>query len=99
MGELLHPDPEENLPERDIRKFRAEGHQRLSSPFTALSFAMVGLATALASGFRRHGDWRPATLGVGLVVVLLALGLAVGNRRRATTPPSRWSGRRPWCRG
>lgn len=89
VGELLHPDPEENLPERDIRKFRAEGHQRLSSPFTALSFAMVGLATALTSGFRRHGDWRPAALGVGMVVVLLALGLAVGNlaaRNNAAIP-------------
>ncbi|PHK95771.1 LPS export ABC transporter permease LptF [Pseudoroseomonas rhizosphaerae] len=89
VGELLRPDPAENLPERDIRKFRAEGHQRLSSPFTALSFAMVGLATALASGFRRHGDWRPAALGVTMVVVLLALGLAVGNlaaRNNAAIP-------------
>ncbi|MBI0433427.1 LPS export ABC transporter permease LptF [Roseomonas sp. KE0001] len=79
VGELLHPDPAENLPERDIRKFRAEGHQRMASPFTALSFAMVGLACALAVGFRRYGDWRPAVVGVALVVGLLALGLAVGN--------------------
>ncbi|MDJ0386851.1 LPS export ABC transporter permease LptF [Roseomonas sp. E05] len=79
VSELLHPDPAENLPERDIRKFRSEAHQRLASPFTALSFAMVGLATALASGFRRYGDWRPAVIGVGLVVALLAIGLSVGN--------------------
>ncbi|MCQ4162338.1 LPS export ABC transporter permease LptF [Roseomonas sp. GC11] len=79
VSELLDPDPAENLPERDIRKFRAEGHQRLASPFTALSMAMVGLAVALSSGFRRHGDWRPAAIGVGLVVVLLALGLSGGN--------------------
>ncbi|EFH13318.1 LPS export ABC transporter permease LptF [Teichococcus cervicalis] len=79
VPELLNPDPAENLPERDIRKFRAEGHQRLASPFTALSMAMVGLAVALASGFRRHGDWRPAAIGVALVVALLALGLAIGN--------------------
>ena len=79
IGELLHPDPAENLPERDIRKFRAEAHQRMSSPFTALAFALVGLATALSSGFRRHSDSRPAMIGVGLVVGLLALGLAAGN--------------------
>ncbi|MXP65509.1 LPS export ABC transporter permease LptF [Roseomonas sp. M0104] len=79
VSELLRPDPAENLPERDLRKFRAEGHQRLASPFTALSFAMVGLATALASGFRRYGDWRPAVIGVGLVVGLLAVGLSIGN--------------------
>ena len=79
MGELLHPDPAENLPIREIRKFRAEAHQRLASAFTTLSFALVGLATALAAGFRRHGDWRPAAIGVGLVVTLLATGLSVGN--------------------
>jgi lipopolysaccharide export system permease protein len=79
VGELLNPDPEEGLPERDIRKFRAEGHGRLASPFTALSFAMVGLAAALATGFRRHGGGLTSTTAVGAVIVLLALGLAVGN--------------------
>lgn len=79
IGELLHPDPAENLPDRDIRKFRAEAHQRLASPLTALALAMVGLATALSGGFRRHGDWRPAAIGVALVVTLLAIGLSIGN--------------------
>ncbi|KAA2214190.1 LPS export ABC transporter permease LptF [Teichococcus oryzae] len=79
VSELLNPDPAENLPGRDIVKFRAEGHGRLASPFTALSYAMVGLAVALASGFRRYGDWRPAVIGVGMVVTLLAIGLSVGT--------------------
>ncbi|MBP0443233.1 LPS export ABC transporter permease LptF [Roseomonas sp. SSH11] len=79
VGELLNPDPEEGLPERDIRKFKAEGHGRLASPLTALSFAMVGLAAALASTFRRHGGGLTAVIAVGAVVCLLALGLAVGN--------------------
>ncbi|MCR0983435.1 LPS export ABC transporter permease LptF [Roseomonas populi] len=79
VGELLNPNPEEGLQERDIRKFRAEGHGRLASPFTALSFAMVGLAAALASAFRRHGGGMTAMVAVGAVVGLLALGLAVGN--------------------
>ncbi|MFC0407299.1 LPS export ABC transporter permease LptF [Roseomonas elaeocarpi] len=79
VTELLHPDPAENLPERDRRKFFAEAHQRMSNPLTALSFAMVALATALASGFRRHGGGFAIGVGVGTVVGLLALGLAVGN--------------------
>jgi len=79
VGELLNPDPAEGLPERDIRKFRAEGHSRLASPFTALSFALVGLAAALGSGFRRHGGGMAAMVAVGAVVTLLAIGLAVGN--------------------
>ena len=79
VGELLNPDPEEGLAERDVRKFRAEGHGRLASPFTAFSFALVGLAAALATGFRRHGGGLAATTAIGAVVALLALGLAVGN--------------------
>lgn len=79
VDELLNPDPAEQLPERDLRKFKAEGHQRLSNPLTALSFAMVGLAAALGGGFRRHGGGGTIAVGVGSVVVLLAFGLAVGN--------------------
>ena len=79
VGELLNPDPEEGLLERDIRKFRAEGHGRLASPLTAFSFAMVGLAAALATGFRRHGGGMTAMAAIAAVVALLALGLAVGN--------------------
>jgi len=79
VGELLNPDPEEGLAERDIRKFRAEGHGRLASPLTAFSFAMVGLAAALATGFRRHGGGMSAITAIAAVITLLALGLAVGN--------------------
>ncbi len=79
MDELLNPGPAENLPLRDIRKFRAEAHQRISNPLTAISFALVGLAAALGSGFRRHGGGGTIAIGVGAVVVLLALGLAIGN--------------------
>jgi len=79
VSELLNPDPAENLPERDLRKFRAEGHGRLASPITALSFALVGLATSLSTAFRRHGGSSTVVAGVGAVVGLLALGLAAGN--------------------
>jgi lipopolysaccharide export system permease protein len=79
VEELLNPDPAERLPDRDIRKFYAEAHQRLSAPFTALSFALVGLAAALTGEFRRHGGgWRIA-IGIGAVVGLLAIGLGIGN--------------------
>lgn len=79
IGELLNPDPAEHLSDRDARKFRAEAHQRLASPFTAIGFAMVGLATALTGQFRRHGGSARLGIGIGLVVGLLALGLTLGN--------------------
>jgi len=79
IPELLNPDPAEGLRPREISRFRAEAHQRLSQPFTALSFALVGLAAALTGSFRRHGGGARLTVGIGAVVGLLALGLAVGN--------------------
>ena len=79
IPELLNPDPAEGLRDRDIRRFRAEAHQRLASPFTALSFAMVGLAVALTGQFRRHGGLLGIVVGIGMVVGLLAVGLTIGN--------------------
>jgi lipopolysaccharide export system permease protein len=79
IEELLNPDPAEGLRERDIRRFYAEAHQRLSSPLTALSFALVALAVALTGQFRRHGGGARIAVGIGIVVALLALGLTAGN--------------------
>jgi lipopolysaccharide export system permease protein len=79
ITELLYPDPTEGLRPRDIRRFRAEGHQRIASPLTAFSFALVGLAVALTGQFRRHGGGVGVVLGIGIMVALLALGLTISN--------------------
>lgn len=79
IAELLNPDPAEGLREREIRRFRAEAHQRLSGPLTTLSFALVGLAVALTGEFRRHGGGMRIAVGIALVVGLLAFGLTAGN--------------------
>jgi len=79
ITELLYPDPSEDLRPRELRRFRSEAHQRMASPITALSFALVGLAVALTGQFRRHGGGAGVVLGVGIMVALLALGLTIGN--------------------
>ena len=79
ITELLYPDPTEGLRPRDVRRFRAEGHQRIASPLTAFSFALVGLAVALTGQFRRHGGGVGVVLGIGIMVALLALGLTISN--------------------
>ena len=79
IAELFNPDPAEGLRDREIRRFRSEAHQRLASPLTALSYALVGLAVALTGQFRRHGGGGGVAVGIGIMVALLASGLTVGN--------------------
>ncbi|MBK1659770.1 LPS export ABC transporter permease LptF [Paracraurococcus ruber] len=79
LDELLNPDPADRIPDRDLRRFRAEAHQRLASPLNAIGFGLVALATALAGQFRRHGGGIRLFTGIAVVVALLALGLMVGN--------------------
>ena len=76
LADLLDPHP---LFERDRPKWIAEGHKRLTAPLTTLSYAMVGLFSALGGVFRRHGGVTRPLVTVGVMVVLLALGLAFGT--------------------
>ncbi|MEI6160218.1 MAG: LPS export ABC transporter permease LptF [Roseococcus sp.] len=72
-------NPEEGVSIRDRGRFLAEGHQRLSGPLTAVSFAMLALAVALTGQFRRFGGGFNLFVGCVLMVGLLALGLSIGN--------------------
>jgi len=73
---LLDPHP---VFERDRSKWVAEAQKRLSAPLTTLSYAMVGLLSALGGMFRRHGGIARPLATVGCMVGLLAAGLAFGT--------------------
>ncbi len=79
VGELLSPDPAEELRPVTVARFYAEAHQRLAAPVTALGYALVGLAVALTGQFRRHGGGLRLAVGIGITVGLLALGLTLNN--------------------
>jgi lipopolysaccharide export system permease protein len=76
LSDLLDPHP---MFERDRGKWLAEGHKRLTAPLTTLSYAMVGLLSALGGVFRRYGGFVRPLVTVGIMVGLLALGLAFGT--------------------
>jgi lipopolysaccharide export system permease protein len=76
LSALLDPHP---FFERDRPKWLAEGHKRLTAPLTTLSYALVGLFSALGGMFRRHGGVARPLVTVGAMVGLLALGLAFGT--------------------
>jgi lipopolysaccharide export system permease protein len=71
-------NPKTTIPS-DVPKWIAEGHKRLAGPLTANSYALIALVSVLMGGFRRYGGFiRPLT-SVIAVVVLLALGFAIGS--------------------
>jgi lipopolysaccharide export system permease protein len=76
LSKLLDPHP---AFDRDRPKWLAEGHKRITAPLTTLSYAMVGLYSALGGIFRRQGGLARPLATVGAMVVLLALGFGFGN--------------------
>lgn len=76
LAALLNPHP---FFERDRAKWKAEGHRRLTEPLTTISYAMVGLFSALGGIFRRHGGMLRPLVTVGVMVGLLTAGLAFGT--------------------
>jgi lipopolysaccharide export system permease protein len=78
LAELLHPDPATTRPE-DIGKYLVEAHHRLTQPITALGFSLVALVSVLTGGFRRYGNVARPAAAVGVMVGLLASGLAVSS--------------------
>ena len=76
VAELLHPRFAQS---QDRGKWVAEGHKRLSSPLSTVSFALVALIAVLSGSFRRHGGVVRPLAAVGVVVGLLVAGLAIDN--------------------
>jgi lipopolysaccharide export system permease protein len=89
LHELLDPHP---FNARDIPKWIAEAHKRLSSPLTTFSYTMVALLAVLTGAFRRHGGLMRPIASIATVVTLLALNLAVGSlaARDNTLVPLIW---------
>ena len=84
MHELLHP-AQNVLIARDAGKFLVEANRRLSSPLTAISFALVALFSVLAGSFRRHGNLLRPMMAAASVTSLLAVQLAVANLAARST--------------
>lgn len=78
LHELLSPDMKE-VSERDRGKLAVEGWRRITSPFMAFSFAMIGLVAILRGVFSRHGNISRPFFAVLTVVGLLALNLLLQN--------------------
>jgi len=78
MSDLMNASPA-TFGEHEFGKAVVEANKRLASPFTALSFALIGLVAVLTGAFRRHGGLLRPAAAVLAVATLLVLGLAFGN--------------------
>ena len=78
LDELLHPIPGTYY-ERDVPRMWIEVNKRLSAPLATLSYVMVALMAVLGGSFRRHGGMLRPLVSIGVVVVLVALGLALDS--------------------
>jgi lipopolysaccharide export system permease protein len=76
LADLLDPKP---VMQRDIPKWYAEAHRRLTVPLTTLSYAMVALVSTLTGTFRRQAGFIRPLVTILAMVGLLALGLGIGS--------------------
>ena len=78
LDELFSPGDSDS-DQKNAARFRAEGHQRLASPFLAVAYTLIGLAALLAGEFNRRGQSRRILLAVGAVVVAQIASLGLVN--------------------
>lgn len=77
LHDLFFPDRTAHYDQRNIEKFLAEGHSRLSAPLLNIAMAAIALAGVLGGEFSRRGYARRIgyTAVAALVVRLLPLGV------------------------
>ena len=77
LPELLFPPDDLDASSRDA--YLVEGHERLTVPLTAFSFAIIPLACLLPGEFNRRGQLKRVLVAVGCALLFQTLDLAVKN--------------------
>ncbi|WP_395647539.1 LptF/LptG family permease [Terricaulis sp.] len=85
LNELFFPDRTAHYDQRNIDRFLAEGHSRLSSPLLNVALAMIALAGVLGGEFSRRGYLR--RIAVAFVIALLVRLTSVALQAAATDEP------------
>ena len=77
--ELVWPDPKEPRYERNIGPYRAELHERLSSPLYPFAFVLIVVAFLGQAQSTRQNRLHATVLGFGVAAAFRVGGLAVNN--------------------
>jgi lipopolysaccharide export system permease protein len=78
IHELFYPDDSVD-DQRNYYSLRAEGHQRLSAPLLALTYALVALVAILAGEFNRRGQIRRTLWATAAVIGIQLAYLGAAN--------------------
>ena len=78
LTELFNPDPAlfKNV---DCLRLKAEGHNRILSPFLAFAFVLIAVSFLLLSPFRRTGFVKRILFACGVVLILEIICLVLIN--------------------
>jgi lipopolysaccharide export system permease protein len=63
----------------EVQRMRAEGHQRLVGPLSAISYALAAVVFLLAGGFDRRGQLLRISGAVAVLVAMEAAGLGAAD--------------------
>jgi|EndMetStandDraft_7_1072992.scaffolds.fasta_scaffold01414_3 lipopolysaccharide export system permease protein len=79
LSELLYPDTQDTFYQRNIGKFRAELHDRLSGPLYPFLFALIAVVHLGSPRTTRENRMRDLFTGFVVAIVLRVIGLASTN--------------------
>jgi lipopolysaccharide export system permease protein len=77
LFELFFPDRTSHYDQRNVDKFLAEAHARLSAPLLNIALAMIALAGVLVGEFSRQGYARRIMIAAAWALVVRLAALAV----------------------
>jgi lipopolysaccharide export system permease protein len=79
LSELFNPDLTRKWDSDNVARLKAEGHNRLASPFYNIAFALIAVVAVTGGTFSRRGiGWRLMPAGIAVVGVRV-LGFATQN--------------------
>lgn len=77
--ELLSISESDGISSINVSRMKAEAHQRIVTPLTAVGYAIVGLAFLLRGSFDRQGQVGRVVAAIFAVVTLQAASLGIAN--------------------
>jgi lipopolysaccharide export system permease protein len=79
LDELFNIRELHDVDPRDFGKYIVEGHKRLSTPFMALTFTLLALASLITGSFSRRMQTQRILVSICLMVALQATSLGIEN--------------------